>query len=148
MQTKNPPQVRPIQQLPEFVQACVDKIWKSVGGAPKNKKDIIFTFHDGIYTLNPFPEDVFVHECVHYVRQGGGDNLELAKQWWDRYAVDPKFRYDEELLAYRAQYKFIQKHFNKPQAFEYAKRLAKDLSSSMYGGMISFEGALNAIIKT
>lgn len=143
--TKNPPQVFSIQELPDFVKGIAERIWQKYG-TPKNHKDVIFTFHKGIYTLRPLTQDVFVHEAVHYARQGAGENEELAKQYLERYADDDDFRLSEEILAYRAQYDFVKRRVNKPQAFDYAKRLATDLSGPMYGNIISFGKALNAII--
>lgn len=140
-----PPVIRPVSQLPEFVQMCVDKIWKEYG-IPKNKTHIMFTFHDAIYTLNTMPQDWYVHECVHFVRQGSGKDLELAKQWWSRYATEPAFRLEEELLAYKEQYQFITRRANKSVAFEHAKSLAQTLSSPMYGNLINFQRALSGIM--
>lgn len=143
--TKAPPQVFPIEQLPPFAQECVGKIWEKYG-TPKDK-DIVITFYKGIYTLRPLPQDLYVHECVHFVRQGAGENEDLAKEWCLRYVEDPEFRLEEELIAYRAQYQFIRRHANAPVSFDHAKRLAQDLSGPMYGKIISFQKALNAIIS-
>lgn len=92
---KNQPKIYPIQALPPFVQDCASRIWKE-HGTPKNLAEIVYTFHDGIYTAAQMPQDLFVHECVHFVRQGAGENLELAKEWCERYVVDKEFRYQEE----------------------------------------------------
>lgn len=146
METKQPPKVLPIKDLPVFVQDCVSKIWEE-HGEPKNKQDVMFTYFDAIYSLHPLTQDWYIHESVHFVRQGAGEDEELAKQWWDRYTNEPAFRLEEELMAYKAQYQFIKRRLNKPQAFEYAKALARSLSSPIYGNIISFHGALNAIIQ-
>lgn len=144
--TKKPPKVLPIQQLPDFVKSSVATIWQKYGN-PKDTSGLVFTYFDAIYTKDPMPQDLFIHECVHYVRQGAGENEELAKEWWDRYVNETKFRLDEELLAYREQYKFIFNKSNRQISFEHAKRLALDLSSPIYGRMITFNEALSAIMK-
>lgn len=138
------PKVLPIQELPPFAQDCVARLWKKHGNP--TGKDVVVTYFDAIYTRNPLPQHLFIHECVHFVRQGSGQDEEKAKEWCERYVTDEKFRLEEELLAYKEQYKFILRKTNKPVAFEHAKSLAKDLSSEMYSNMISYTDALFAII--
>lgn len=144
------PQIKPIRELPKFVQMMVADMWEKNGLKPEDvekNRDIVVTYHDAIYTANPMPTDLFVHESVHFVRQGGGENELAAKDWCLRYCDDPEFRYEEELLAYREQYRFIKSKANRPVAFEHAKRLARDLSGPMYGNLCSFSKALAEITK-
>lgn len=143
---KTPPQVKPISELPEFAKRLMGQMWAKYG-TPKNLETIVCTYFDAIYTKSAMPQDLFVHECVHYVRQGSGEDEGLAQAYCERYVKDEKFRYEEELLAYREQYRFILSKSNKPVAFEHAKRLAHDLASPMYGGIVSESEALLAIIK-
>lgn len=140
------PEVKPITDLPDFVKACADKLWTQYG-FPTNKNEVAFAFNGVIYSLNPVPQDLYVHECVHLIRQGAGKDLALAEEWWSRYVTETAFRLEEETLAYREQYKFIARRVKKPLAFEHAKRLAMSMASPVYGNMISFNAALNAIIK-
>lgn len=145
-----PPKIYPIKELPKFVQMMIADMWEKNGLKPEDvekNRDIVVTYFDGIYTANPMPTDLFVHECVHYRRQGDGENELAAKDWCLRYCDDPEFRYQEELLAYREQYRFIRSKTNRPVAFEHAKRLAQDLSGTMYGNLCSFEKALSDIVK-
>lgn len=53
------------------------------------------------------PDDVLAHELVHLERQ----KLIGVDVWWDKYINDEKFRFNEELLAYKAQYKYVLKHY-------------------------------------
>lgn len=140
-----PPEVRPIKDLPDDIKAAIASFWQSHGLEPS--EHTVVTFHDAIYTSRPMAQDLFVHECVHYARQGGGQDIELARQYVDLYLTNDDFRLQEELMAYREQYKFLLKHMNRPQAFEHVKVLAAHLSSPLYGNIISFGQALSAIMK-
>lgn len=147
----NPPKVLSIEKLPAFIQIAVADLWEKNGIEPTQmtKKSLVFTYFDAIYTATTMPTDLFVHEAVHYARQGNGKNEKLAKEWWLRYCSDAEFRYQEELMAYKEQYKYIlsQVKGNRAIAFEHAKRLAYDLSGAIYGNLTSFPNALNDIIK-
>lgn len=139
------PSIKPLSELPEFALACIYQLHGT--DITKIPKDLVVTYFDAIYTNTAMPQDLFVHECVHFVRQGSGENEDLAKEFCIKYVEDPQFRYEEELLAYREQYKFLLKHMNKPQAFIHAKRLAMSLSGALYGSITSYTDALSAIIK-
>lgn len=147
-ESKHEPKIFRIKDLPLFIQQIAMDIWEENKVDPKDMGHIVFTYFEGIYTSKPMPTDLFVHESVHYVRQGSGQDENRAKEWWLRYASDKEFRYQEELLAYREQYKYILKKTNKAIAFEFAKNsLAKDLSSEIYGNLKSFYACLSDIIK-
>lgn len=66
----------------------------------------IFAYGDTIFISNDtviLPPQLIAHERVHLARQS-----ELgAEEWWNRYLADTKFRYEEELLAHRAEYRVM-----------------------------------------
>lgn len=126
---------------------CMGKLWADYDVKPDALQDIVVTFHDAIYTRNPLPTHLFVHECVHFMRQGAGEDVENAKAWCIKYVEDPEFRYAEELLAYREQYQYMIKHMRKSDAFDNAKVLAADLSGPMYGRLVTYHKALSDIIR-
>lgn len=69
------------------------------------------------------PEDVLVHECVHLERQ-----KEIGVEvWWENYLNDDKFRLKEEILAYKAQYRFVQKNWPSKNHFMNLKFYAESL---------------------
>ena len=110
------------------------------------KKNTIYTYGDTIYTPGfkyRLPFDLIEHEKVHMWQQGDD-----PEKWWDRYLVDPEFRYFQELEAYRNQYRVFKKKYLDP---EYRNRflivLARELSSSLYGGITEFFIAMNQISK-
>ena len=107
--------------------------------AVRARRGVIFSWGSIIY--NPhnvaIPPALRAHEAVHEVQQNGDP---LA--WWERYIADPAFRYEQELLAHRAEWR--------AQPNRAARRaglveIARRLSSPMYGGLITFDQAKAAI---
>lgn len=119
---------------------------------------VIYTFGDKIFNPKGLRIDpaLYKHEEVHFnqqMRYGNNSfwqNFTLPKyrigKWWTRYLKDYAFRLSQEIPAYQTQlreYKKILKDRN-DQA-KIALMLAKDLSSPLYGKLISTEQALKAI---
>lgn len=103
----------------------------------------IFTFGDTIY--NPhnglIDQALYAHETVHTNQQG---NEPLA--WWKRYFVDKRFRFEQELQAYRVQYRWIKRTVkDKNTQTKILLQLADDLSSPMYGKLCTKSQALTLI---
>ena len=127
---------------------------KIVNGYPPNYKQIkavlrpteltIFTYGDTIYnpTPNDIPDHLMVHEQTHSIRQGDD-----PAGWWKRYLVDSKFRVDEELAAYKNQYRKYLKHHDRNAANLFCMKIARDLSSALYGNILSFSEAFDLIKK-
>lgn len=109
-----------------------------------NGKHPIFTFGNQIYNPygNPLPQHLIVHESVHSVQQ---EMFGEIGDWWERYLVDKEFRLSQELQAYQKQFKEIVETSGRQVKREWLKRLAKDLSSSLYGNLVSFEEAKQLI---
>lgn len=83
---------------------------------------LVFAYYPYIhvYTGRLSP-DLEVHECTHLERQ-----KEIGVEiWWDRYLNDEKFRFHEELLAYKAQYQYILKHYPSKTHFHNLKFFAE-----------------------
>ena len=90
----------------------------------------------------PLESHIIAHEEVHERQQ----RTIGPKAWWDRYLTDSQFRIDQEIEAYREQYRFVKniiKDRNKVARFLHA--IATDLSGPMYGSAISYQDALNKI---
>ena len=99
---------------------------------------------DKIYTKSDLPQHLIVHETTH-IRQQAKMGVE---KWWDRYFEDEKFRFSQELEAYRNQYKYITENYNDDKIITMLlKSLAKDLSGYIYGNLCSFKEALSLIKK-
>lgn len=95
----------------------------------------VFAYDNDIYTNSVLPDYLIVHEETHLRQQNdvGLDN------WVDKYINDKDFRLEMELEAYRAQLKFV-KDLNRRKRMLFI--CAKDLSSSLYGNIISLTDAM------
>lgn len=108
-------------------------------------KSVIYTYGDTIY--NPLngnvPDHLEVHEETHSVQQGGKPD-----KWWENYINDEKFRLSQEIEAYRNQYNFYcRNNPDRNKRFDFLYIIAKDLSSEIYGNIISRGAAIRAIKK-
>lgn len=139
------PKIESHAKLPQFVRDCIERMGKKFKAFPSNINNVIFTYYQTIYTQNAFPPDWFIHECIHYKQQGWGKSEKQAQDWWNRYIDDPKFRYKQEIEAYRAQYAFIVHKSNRSNAFNAAKIWARELSGPLYGDCCTYNQALFAI---
>lgn len=123
------------------------------GGYPPNiedikkvfpiSKNVIFTYGDKIY--NPGGNDIDIalmaHEQTHSIQQ---DND--VKGWWKKYLEDKEFRLSQELQAYQVQYRYYCKEVkDRNQRYRFLNRLAGDLSSEIYGNIISRSEAIRSI---
>lgn len=132
----------PTEDMPKSVKTAISKIWKKI---PSNVSDICYTYGAVCFSPRQLTKDLIVHESVH-TEQQSRDKLS-PDLWWERYGDDSKFRYEQELEAYRAQYKYILAQTNKSTAFNHAKRFAGDMSATMYGDMCTFNQALQDILR-
>ena len=122
--------MRPISELPDII--------KDTWGTPYG---VCFTYGDLIYAdIDILPKDVMVHERVHMKQQ------QKPHEWWQQYNTDLKFRYEQEIEAYRAQYKYL-KATQPRKAFAQAKEFSRLLSSDMYGFLSTYQQALLDITK-
>lgn len=100
--------------------------------------DVICTYGENIYTARPISMFKIVHESVHVKQQTDMDKDE----WWNNYFEDPQFRLKQELEAYRAEIKEIKKKVKDREIrYKMIRDVILDVSSPMYGGIISYEEA-------
>jgi len=119
----------------------------------KGRYGIIFTYGSTIYNPDgePVSPDLFAHEEVHERQQRDILALSLNRptngpaEWWDRYIADPEFRLDQEVEAYRAQYKFAQENYGRDQRRALLKHISKALAGPMYGYLMSPDEARRTI---
>lgn len=111
-----------------------------------HREGVIFSYGDTIYspfTINISPA-LMAHEAVHGVRQEAIG----VEAWWDRYLVDPEFRYFEELIAHVAEYQHLLDHAPNRNARRSAlKSVAKRLSGALYGFSVSMAQAERDILN-
>lgn len=93
----------------------------------------VFAYDRTIYAPNGagLPYHLIAHEEIHFQQQ---EDIGGSEIWWDRYIEDPGFRLDQEIEAYRAQYKSL---FSRSERRSYLSVFAGFLSSPMYGSIIS-----------
>lgn len=121
---------------PPIYERCVEQF-----GADWDKGGI-FTYGDEIYCKFEIPADYLIHEMVHVKQQ-----IEMGKDlWWDRYFTDDEFRFQQEVMAYSEQYKWVSKRIkSREQIFNKLKQSALQLSSPLYGNLVSFTTAMKVI---
>lgn len=104
------------------------------------EKGTVFTYGNKIHIFNKdhLANDIplFHHESVHCRQQ-----MKMgADEWWEKYFTDKDFRLSQELEAYTRQVKSIKKNIkDRNRRAMYLNAIAKDLSGSMYGNIISLE---------
>lgn len=110
-------------------------------------KSVIFAYGNTIYNPwnLPIREWNIIHEEIHFAQQeevGGPD------KWWDLYINDPKFRAEQELPAYRAEYQCMKKSgMASTTLFYNARHMARALSGAQYGACVLFGHAFKFITK-
>lgn len=90
---------------------------------------------------NAITSDLVAHELVH-IRQQRNSYI-VAVVWWIRYRFSLKFRYSQELPAYRKQMEEIFKHVRDPNK---KARVRNEVASIMtnnpaYKGMVTYQQA-------
>lgn len=110
------------------------------------KKGVVFCYGESLYNpdnlmVSPM---LFSHECVHSEQQA---EIGVDK-WWKGYLSETAFRLSQEILAYQVQYQTARKGIkDRNKLAKYLMFLAKELSGELYGGIIGFNEALEAIRK-
>jgi len=112
-------------------------------------KRVIFAWGDKIFnpagiTVTP---ELLAHEQVHGERQGAD-----VEGWWRRYIAEPEFRLLEEIPAHVEEFKSLcaqhahRWHSKRAMRRTFAAAIARKLSSPLYGGLISFAQAKEALM--
>jgi hypothetical protein len=108
--------------------------------------NVVFTYGSTIYMGSSpgsaeLPADLAAHEAVHTEQQKRLTPL----GWWGRYLADPEFRLEQELAAYRVQYKYVQSFASRTQRRMVLSHIVKAMASPIYGNMITREQAKELI---
>src|SRR3990167_5737716 len=115
----------------------IEKVFDFTGKAP------VFTYGENIYSPdgNHLSDDLIAHENTHMIQQG-----DEPAEWWKQYLKDKRFRLAEELEAYRIQYQYAKMRVkDRNRLFQFLYRIAADLSSPMYGNIITHAEAMRQI---
>lgn len=107
---------------------------------------ILFAWGDTIYATNGVgvSMDLIEHESIHELQQKAMGGPEV---WWERYLVDAKWRLEQELEAYGAQVRYMRVNgYNKKKFGKILEKISFDLSGPMYGNVITYKEAVDAIL--
>ena len=98
----------------------------------------IFAYDGNIYSNSELSPDLMVHEETHLKQQEahGLDN------WVDKFLNDPEFRLWQEVDAYKKQLASIK---DREFRFHIRQECIANLSSSLYGNIVSKEQAKNLL---
>lgn len=125
-----------VKELPPNIREIV-KVFDLDGLQP------VFAYGDKLY--NPgghdISDDLMVHEETHQKQQAKIG----VEQWWAMYLENPTFRLSQEVEAYREQYKFIKEKYVRQVRRHMLQQMAKNLSSKLYGNIISKKDAEDLI---
>lgn len=90
----------------------------------KFEDGLVFAYYPYIHVYRgKLSPDLIVHETTHLERQ-----KEIGVDvWWNEYVNSEQFRFKEELLAYRAQYKWVVRHTGKARHYFWLKTFAQDM---------------------
>jgi len=120
-----------------------ERIQKAFRSYTFDNSQMIYAYWPDIY--NPdgvhIPKDTMAHELVHLERQENN-----PEAWWDKYLTNANFRLEEELAAYREQYRFAKTIIKDRNKLALGlMKIAHCLASSMYGNLLSINEAIKAI---
>lgn len=100
-----------------------------------------FTVGNIIYCKGNISPDLLEHEKVHIKQQGSN-----WKEWWEKYFTDNIFRVEQEIEAYRTQYKWVKNNIkDRNKQSRYLMFFATCLSGKMYGNILNLQDALKFI---
>ena len=102
---------------------------------------VMFAYDGKVYFpggKGPLTRELNDHETVHLDRQ----KHQGLDSWWDSYLTDVDFRYNEELLAHRAEYRtYCKRHINPVKRAQFLRLVAKRLASPLYAAGLTPERA-------
>lgn len=123
----------------------ISDIERFFGSIVRTDPYIIFTYGSILYNPHKITveDHMLVHEQVHEIQQKEIGVIE----WWNKYLSDVQFRLNQELEAYSVQYKYFRSKYKTKISDLLLDNISKNLSSSMYGNMLSFHKARTMIRK-
>ena len=122
----------------------IDEIDAAFGA--RKVKAIMFCYGDAIYRPcgTPVSPDLIAHETMHSERQAEHPGGIVG--WWREYIADPKFRLAEEILAHRAEFRYLRERWPNPaNVRENLSFVALRLCSPLYGKLLTLSEAKKAI---
>lgn len=128
--------MRIVAQYPPNYAAIIKAI-----PAVAKKPGIIFTYGNTIYCPagnTALPTHLIAHEQIHANEQARMG----IEAWWDQYLADRSFRLNQEVLAYRKQYRSCHNRTERKQVLQH---ITRDLAGEMYGRVVDKQTARELI---
>lgn len=110
----------------------------------KGKTGIVFTYGDTLYVPGGPDVEIDKHLMRHEETHTRQQEPIGADVWWQEYLKDEVFRFEQELEAYRNQYRSMGQ-LSLEQRLRYLDHIASDLSGAMYGNLLTKQEAVAAI---
>lgn len=107
-------------------------------------KGTTFVYGTTIYCVKEPSHDIIAHEVVHIDQQR---RFKSPEDWWKKYFEDEEFRLEQEVEAYREQYRHLVKHCSRDYRRFKLKVMVNSLSGKIYGNLVSKEEAKKLIIE-
>lgn len=106
------------------------------------KQSVIFSYAPHIHypAGGNLPRCLIEHEKVHITRQGND-----PAAWWSKYLTDVNFRWDEEVIAHRVEYKIMAEGLPQKRRELALRHVAKRLAGPLYGHMVKTDQAMELI---
>lgn len=107
-------------------------------------KGVFFAYGDILYNPDnaPFDRFLLVHEQTHKEQQ---ERIGVA-EWWNLYLHNTQFRFEQEVEAYRNQWRVVKSHGKDRNKLEdYLRQIATSLASPLYGSMVTYSEARGII---
>jgi hypothetical protein len=105
---------------------------------PVDWNTVIVTYGDTIHSKEKIHFLKEMHELIHTQQQTKMDK----DVWWDKYIKDKEFRLYQELEAYANEIAWAKKVIqDRNEKQRYLHQIYIDISSPMYGNMVSFSEA-------
>jgi hypothetical protein len=102
-----------------------------------DSKQIWITFNKTIWTPGGITFDLFQHEMIHMGQQ---KNFFKAIWWWVKYIKNPKFRYSQELPAYKKQYEVLVKDIHdRNDRIRLLEKVASVMAGKSYKHMVDYQ---------
>lgn len=122
--------------------AAIHRVFPGASG-----EGVIFAYAPDIYSMyvTDIPPELIAHESVHIERQAA--HPYGVEAWWYRYLYgEMEWRYNEELLAHRAEYQKLceiapTRHMRRAAL----KVIGRKLAAPLYGKMVTTDRAMKDI---
>ena len=119
-------------------------VWDRASTLLGANESTLFAYAPDIYVPGGGALDDFLiaHERTHLKQQGTDPDA-----WWERYFVDPLFRVEQEIAAYRNQLaSFAKVHKDRNDRARFTRMIASDFAGPLYGRVITFNAAYTRIM--